>query len=119
MKALQRMVRFMDAYWGVALIGLLTVILPVAMELVIPRMLQYVIDQGIKASDMDVIIRGSLIMLGAALVGAVATVIQGFYRARLSQGIAYDLRNVLFRHIQSFSFGRLDSSSPAFPAMWT
>jgi len=103
------MVRFMDAYWGMALIGLVTVILPVAMELVIPRMLQYVIDQGIKASDMDVIIRGSLIMLGAALVGAIATVIQGFYRARLSQGIAYDLRNLLFRHIQSFSFGNLDT----------
>jgi len=109
MKALRRMVRFMDAYWGMALIGLVTVILPVAMELVIPRMLQYVIDQGIKASDMDVIIRGSLIMLGAALVGAIATVIQGFYRARLSQGIAYDLRNLLFRHIQSFSFGNLDT----------
>jgi ATP-binding cassette subfamily B multidrug efflux pump len=108
MKALQRMIRFMDAYWGVAIIGLLTVILPVAMELVIPRMLQYVIDRGIKASNMDVIMRGSLVMLGAALVGAVATVIQGFYRARLSQGIAYDLRNALFRHIQSFSFGNLD-----------
>jgi ATP-binding cassette subfamily B multidrug efflux pump len=109
MKALQRMVRFMDAYWGVVIIGLVTVILPVAMELVIPRMLQYVIDYGIKASNMDVIIRGSLIMLGAALVGAVATVIQGLYRARLSQGIAYDLRNALFRHIQSFSFGNLDT----------
>ena len=108
MKALQRMVRFMDAYWGVAIIGLLTVILPVTMELVIPRMLQYVIDRGIKASNMEVIIRGSLVMLGAALVGAVATVIQGFYRARLSQGIAYDLRNALFSHIQSFSFGNLD-----------
>ncbi len=103
------MIRFMDAYWGVAIIGLLTVILPVAMELVIPRMLQYLIDQGIKASNMDVIIRGSLIMLGAALVGVVATIIQGFYRARLSQGIAYDLRNALFRHIQSFSFGNLDT----------
>ncbi len=108
MKALQRMIRFMNAYWGVAIIGLLTVILPVATELVIPRMLQYVIDRGIKANNMDVIMRGSLIMLGAALVGAVATVIQGFYRARLSQGIAYDLRNALFRHIQSFSFGNLD-----------
>jgi ATP-binding cassette subfamily B protein len=109
MKALQRMVRFMDAYWGVAIIVLLTVVLPVAMELVIPRTLQYMIDFGIKASNFEVIMRGSLIMLGAALLGAVATVIQGIYRARLSQGIAYDLRNALFKHIQSFSFANLDT----------
>jgi ATP-binding cassette subfamily B protein len=47
-------------------------------------------------------------MLGAALVGAAATVGQGFCRAKLSQGLAFDLRNALFSHIQSFSFGNLD-----------
>lgn len=108
MKMLRRMVRFMVPYRWVAIIGLLTVILPVAMELVIPRMLQYVIDQGIRASNQQVIVWGSLMMLGAAVVGAVGTVAQGFCRTRLSQGIAYDLRNALFTHIQSLSFGNLD-----------
>jgi len=75
---------------------------------VVPRMLQYVIDQGIRAANMEVIIRGSLVMLGAALVGALATVGQGYFRAQLSQGIAFDLRNELFTHIQALSFGNLD-----------
>jgi ATP-binding cassette subfamily B protein len=103
------MVRFMRPYRWVAILGLLTVILPVAMELVVPRMLQVLIDQGIRAGDQGVIVRGSLIMLGAAVVGAVGTVAQGVFRARLSQGIAYDLRNELFTHLQSLSFGNLDS----------
>lgn len=108
MKHLRRIARFVAPYrWD--MVGcLITVMLPVAMELVVPRMLQYVVDQGIIARSFDVILRGSLILLGSALVGAVATLAQGWFRARLSQGIAFDMRNELFAHIQSLSFADLD-----------
>ncbi|GAB4526700.1 MAG: ABC transporter ATP-binding protein [Anaerolineae bacterium] len=86
----------------------LSVILPVAMELVVPRALQFVIDQGIRATDMEAVIQGSLMMLAAAGISALATLGQGFCRAWLSQGMAYDMRNELFAHIQTFSFGNLD-----------
>ena len=108
MKSLQRMAHFMAPYRWIATMGLLTVILPVAMELVVPRLFQTIIDQGIKAGNQTVVVRSSLLMLGAALVGAIGTVAQGLYRAQLSQGIAYDLRNALFTRIQALSFGNLD-----------
>jgi ATP-binding cassette subfamily B multidrug efflux pump len=108
MKSLQRMIHYIRPYRWIALMGLLTVILPVAMELVVPRMLQIVIDQGIRAGEMTIITHGSLIMLGAALVGAVATLGQGVFRAQLSQGMAFDMRNDLFTHIQALSFANLD-----------
>ena len=47
-------------------------------------------------------------MLVTALVGAGATLGQGYCRAALSQGLAYDTRNKLFAHIQTFSFANLD-----------
>ncbi len=108
MKHLRRMAPFIVPYrWD--MVGCwLTVVLPVAMELVVPRMLQYIVDEGILARSFDVILRGSLIMLGSALVGALATLAQGWFRARLSQGIAFDMRNALFAHIQSLSFADLD-----------
>jgi ATP-binding cassette, subfamily B, multidrug efflux pump len=108
MKSLRRMARFMQPYRWVLGLVLFTTVLPVAMELTVPRMLQYIIDQGIRQTNMAVIIRGSLVMLGAALIGALATVGQGVYRAQLSQGIAYDLRDELFTRIQALSFGNLD-----------
>ena len=108
MKSLQRMAHFVQPYrWAAALL-VLTVILPVAMELVVPRALQFIIDEGIRLGDMNAIWRGSLIMMAAALAGAVATLGQGFCRAVLSQGLAFDIRNMLFGHVQSFSFGNLD-----------
>ena len=106
--SLQHMARFLKPYRWVAVLLVFTVILPVTMELVVPRALQFIIDQGIRPGDMSAIWRGSLAMLAAALVGALATLGQGFCRAVLSQGLAFDMRNELFGHVQSFSFANLD-----------
>jgi ATP-binding cassette subfamily B protein len=79
------------------------------MELIVPRALSYIIDHGIEPGDMHAIWRGSAIMLVTALIGALATLGQGVCRALLAQGLAYDMRNALFAHIQTFSFANLDT----------
>ncbi len=108
MKSLRRITRFMQPYRWIIIIGFFTVILPVMMELVVPRMLQYVIDQGIRVGNMQAIIQGTGIMFGAALLGSLTTLGQGVCRAQLSQGLAFDMRNELFTHTQALSFGNLD-----------
>ena len=100
--------RYMKPYRWVVIIGFITVILPVMMELAVPRLLQLVIDEGIRDRNMDVIVQGALAMLGAAVVSATATLGQGICRARLSQGMAFDMRNDLFNHIQTLPFATLD-----------
>ena len=44
----------------------------VSMELVVPWLLQIIIDDGIRAGDMSAILRGSLIMLGSAVVSQIS-----------------------------------------------
>jgi ATP-binding cassette subfamily B multidrug efflux pump len=106
--ALRRTFFFIRPYGWYAIFLVITTVLPVAMELVVPRALRYVIDFGIEAGEMSAILQGSLIMLAAALVGAVATLGQGVCRAQISQGVAYDMRNRMFAHLQNFSFSDLD-----------
>ncbi len=108
MNALKRMLPFVRPYRWVAFFLVITVVLPVLMELLVPRALRYMIDFGIEPGDMNVIVRGAAFMLVAALIGAIATLGQGFCRAEMSQGLAYDMRNALFGHIQTFSFANLD-----------
>jgi ATP-binding cassette subfamily B multidrug efflux pump len=108
MRSLRRMTTYMAPYRRVLILTIFTVFLMVASELAVPRALQFVIDQGIRANNMNMVVRGTLVMLGAAVGGAVATMGQGIYRARLSQGMAFDMRNDLFNHIQSLSFATLD-----------
>ena len=109
MNALKRMLPFVRPYRWIVVGLLITVTLPVAMELVVPRALNYIIDQGITPGDMAAIWRGGAIMLATALAGALATMGQGVFRAWLAQGLAYDMRNRLFAHIQTFSFANLDT----------
>ena len=108
MSSLKRTLPFVQPYRWVAFGLVITVVVPVAMELLVPRALNYIIDQGIELGDMDAIWRGSAIMLVTALIGALATLGQGVCRALLAQGLAYDMRNKLFAHIQTFSFANLD-----------
>ncbi len=108
MSGLARVIRYLRPYMWMTVLGIVTTILPVLMELVTPRMVQFIIDQGIRASDMTAVWQGSGIMLLAAILGAATTIGQGIARAQISQGIAFDLRNDLFRHIQRFSFANLD-----------
>jgi ATP-binding cassette subfamily B protein len=108
MNNLKRIFPFIRPYRWILFFTLVTTFLPVAMELIVPYVLRYVIDQGITLRDMDVIWRGCGLMLVTALIGAIATLAQGYYRAQLSQGLAYDLRDRLFAHIQTLSFANLD-----------
>lgn len=108
MNSLLRLAYFIHPYRWYMVLGFFTVVLPVTMELVVPRALQYIIDDGIRGNNMSVVWQGSLFMFGAALVGAVMAFAQGWCRAAVSQGVAFDLRNTLFAHIQTFSFANLD-----------
>jgi ATP-binding cassette subfamily B protein len=108
MRALRQVSHFVLPYRWALIFGLLTTVLPVIMELLIPRLLQTIIDQGVLVGNMGIVWQGSAWMFGTAVLGAVATLGQGICRAQLSQGIAYDMRNTLFAHIQSLSFSNLD-----------
>jgi ATP-binding cassette subfamily B multidrug efflux pump len=109
MSALKRMLSFVRPYRWIVVGLAITVILPVVMELVVPQALNYIIDQGITPGDMAAIWRGAAIMLATALAGALATMGQGVFRAWFAQGLAYDMRNRLFAHIQTLSCANLDT----------
>ena len=110
MPGLRKVFPYMRPYSWMVVLGLITTVLPVLMELVTPAMLRVVIDEGIRGQDMGRIWYGAGMMLLAAVIGAVTTIGQGIARAQISQGIAFDLRNKLFRHIQAFSFANLDQA---------
>lgn len=108
MKSLRRIFTFLKPYRWYLFFGFWTTVLPVAMELSVPRLLQFIIDQGIRPKSMDIILQGALLMFGAAMIGAISTLGQGYCRAVVSQGLAFDIRHALFSHIQSLSFANFD-----------
>jgi ATP-binding cassette subfamily B multidrug efflux pump len=108
MKSLRKAIRYLQPYRGWVLAAFGLVVVEALAQLVVPRLLQYVIDQGITPQALRVILTGSLLMLLAAAIGAVAAVMRAVFAARFSQGMAYDMRNDLFKRILTLSFGNLD-----------
>ena len=108
MRSLARTGRFLAPYKWLIAGTIVTTILPVVMELIVPRFMRVVIDDGILQSDFQAVWEGALVMFLAAVVGAVATFGQGVFRARLSQALAFDIRNELFAKVMQLSHPDVD-----------
>jgi len=102
--------RFLKKYWLLATGTFLSLLIATASMLVIPRMGQYVIDEGIGQRDGGKVLWMSLAMVGFAAIRALFEFAQGALAARTAQGIAFDLRNALYAKIQSLSFSYHDQA---------
>jgi ATP-binding cassette subfamily B protein len=82
--------------------------LEVAMDLMQPRLIQRIVDQGIARGDMSTVVSTGLWMLGLALVGLAGGMGCTVFAILAGQGFGADLRGSLFRKVQALSFGNLD-----------
>ena len=108
MKPLRRMIRFVKPYWAASVLSLVLLLGMVGADLLIPRLTQRVIDEGIRAGDTRIIGTTALLMLGAAIISAMFAVANTVLSVRVGQNVGADLRSSLIRKVQTFSFGNLD-----------
>jgi len=80
----------------------------VFMDLAIPRLIEEIIDVGIKQNNMAVVVQTSLLMLGISLLSTVIAVGNNIFSVRVGESVARDMREAEFLKIQDFSFGNLD-----------
>ncbi|MEA3334602.1 MAG: ABC transporter ATP-binding protein [Chloroflexota bacterium] len=81
-----------------------------ATQLVTPRLIQVIIDDGIAESNLQIVLSFSLAIVGVALVRGVFNFAQGYWSEKASQGVAFDLRNNLYAKLQSLSFSYHDQA---------
>lgn len=66
-----------------------------------------------EAIQSQYIVSRGLQMLGIALLGAIATVLVGFFSARMAASVGRQLRHDLFQKVESFGSGEFDKFSTA------
>ncbi|MCI9025598.1 MAG: ABC transporter ATP-binding protein [Dorea sp.] len=91
----------------------LFMILEVLMEMMIPFLMASIIDDGVNAGDIGHIYKVGGVMVAAASIGLLAGISGGRYGAKASAGLAKNLRETMFNHIQTFSFANIDKYSTA------
>ncbi|SEA47159.1 ATP-binding cassette, subfamily B [Desulfuromusa kysingii] len=109
MKSLFRLYRFLIPYRIPSVIALLLLFAMVAADLLIPHLTQRIIDQGIGAGDLEVVITTAMFMAGAALLSAAFAIANNYLSVSISMAFGADLRSAMIRKTQSFSFANLDT----------
>jgi ATP-binding cassette subfamily B protein len=108
MREIWRLLGFVKPYGRLAVLALLMLCALVAMDLAIPRLIQHIIDQGIRGGDRALVVRTSLSMLGISALSTVLAVANNVFSVRVGEGVARDLREALFLRIQRYSYENLD-----------
>jgi ATP-binding cassette subfamily B multidrug efflux pump len=78
------------------------------LNLVIPEIIQRVIDIGLKQSNVNYLINSALILLGIGIFKSLFAYYQRYLGEWIASHIGYDLRNRLYNHIQHLSFSYHD-----------
>ena len=101
---------------GFRLVSILTplcMIGEVVMEMIIPKLMSSIIDDGVTAGNLSHIYRIGGWMIVAAAFGLLFGVLGGVFGARASTGYARNLRRSMYRNIQTFSFANIYKYSTA------
>ncbi|WP_063845938.1 ABC transporter ATP-binding protein [Paenibacillus sp. FJAT-27812] len=103
-----KLASFLKKYWLSAVLAPLFMLLEVCMDLLQPRFMASIVNDGIMAGDMGAIAATAPKMLIAALIGLLAGVGCTVFATIASQSFGADLRQELFQKIQSLSLKSLD-----------
>ncbi len=95
-------------YWRWAALAPLLMTLEVVMDLMQPRMVERIVDEGIANLDLNLVLQTGALMMLLAVIGAFGGMTNGILAENAAQGFSADLREFLFRKVQTFSFGNLD-----------
>ncbi|WP_336759097.1 ABC transporter ATP-binding protein [Paenibacillus sp. USHLN196] len=101
--------RFLTPYKSAAILAPLLMVLEVAMDLLQPKLMSSIVDNGVLAGNLSHIVTTGLTMLLVALIGWVGGAGCTLYSSKAAVGYGTDLRQELFDHIQTFSFRNLDT----------
>ncbi|MCO5531929.1 ABC transporter ATP-binding protein/permease [Enterococcus faecium] len=102
--------RHVKKYKAATGIALLSVILMVVAALWQPKLLQQVLESIITQNN-DEMKKIGVQLIGLALLGLVAGIINTIFSAKVAQGVSADIREEMFRKIQTFSFGNIETFS--------
>lgn len=99
---------YLRRHLGMFLAGIAFLTLEAVADLLQPTMMAAIVDNGVAARDVSVILRDGGIMVGIALLGAGGAVMRNILASRTSQLIGRELRGDLYRKVQTLSFENID-----------
>lgn len=105
---MKKLFRFLKPYWFFALISPLMMMGEVFADLLQPKLMSGIVDNGLQNGDMGYVVRTGVTMLAIVLVGGFFGVFCAYSAATAAQGFGRDLRIHIYRRVMSLSIEQTD-----------
>jgi len=96
-----------------AIITPILVIIESITEVIIPRVMARLIDEGITPGDMNAVLKYGVVLIILTAIALLVGVTAGYTASRASSYFAQNVRQDMYYNIQHFSFANIDKFSPA------
>ena len=110
---LKRLAQAVREYKWAAMVTPLFVACEVVLEVVIPRLMANLIDNGVYLGQMNIAYKVGIELVIAAMLSLLFGVLAGIFASKASSGFAKNLRKDLYYKVQEFSFANIDKFSTA------
>ena len=103
MKNFKQILRYLKPYTVFVVFSVIFVIFEVASNVLQPKYMEQIVDDGVLQMDLDVVFKAGVMMLSVAVIGGVCGYISCVLSNIYSQRFGNSLRKTLFRKIMSLS----------------
>ena len=107
---MKRLSFYLSKYTKEAILAPLFKLLEALMDLLVPLVVAYIINEGITLNNKQAIINSFILLIVLAFAGMGFSFTAQYFAAKASVGFASDLRQSLFDHIMFLSYKELDQS---------
>jgi len=104
MKNLLRISSFLKPYIGQVILSLVMLLTLTGLNLLVPRIIQSVIDDGLVGGQTNNLVRSALLLFALGLGSAVLNLLHRYTSEWIAVAVGYDLRNRMYDHIQHLPF---------------
>jgi len=102
---LKRVLRFSRPYRAMLIGFLATIVLAAVIQLAPPLLFRQIIDEAIPADNTRLLHLLAGLVIAAAVGEAVLSFFERWWSARIGEGLIYDMRVMLFDHVQQMPMG--------------
>jgi len=103
-----RMIGYLKPHRKLVLLGVASLLIVSVAQLYSPQLMRIVIDDGLVSGDSSKLVAPLVMLVLAAALAGLFGYLQGYLAERVSQEVAFELRNSLFARIESLSFSYHD-----------
>lgn len=108
---MKRYKKYITPYLSAFVIGPLMMLTEVAGEVMLPKFMSMIINNGVASRNVAYIGKMGVLMVLTVLFMAVGGILGAYFSAKASISFTSDMRNDLFRKVQQFSFENIDGYS--------